>query len=309
MECLSIFGSNAAASTTVTMEYLHRSACFEVTLEESGVLTTCRLATVDTDEYISESWLKMTSAFRTSNQVCKAIMKSEHLKDALYELQDLQGSNLVRVIMSPRAPYFQLSASGNLGTLEIEFNKTSDLFVFFECLDQSSEQSNVGQGTNRSNQWEYPLHSLLQGMRALVVASETFVRINDEGIMCIQHQIVAASGKKCFVDFLMVPTADEEDEEDEAASEALQSRGSGRRLDGRSVVSHPEASHPEAGSGAGSEASSGTGGIWDAENARAVKKRRALDSGNLVPPSGTGSPSAHSPRNGSPVAYDPDGGF
>jgi hypothetical protein len=38
-------------------------------------------------------------------------------------------------------------------------------------------------------QWEYPLQSLLQGMRALLVAAETYVRINDEGIMCIQHQV------------------------------------------------------------------------------------------------------------------------
>lgn len=38
-------------------------------------------------------------------------------------------------------------------------------------------------------QWEYPLNSLLHGMRALVVAAETYLRINDEGIMCIQHQV------------------------------------------------------------------------------------------------------------------------
>ena len=78
--------------------------------------------------------------------------------------------------MSPSAPYFQLSSSGNLGSLEIEFAKTSELFVFFDC--------------ESSCEWEYPLLSLLHGMRALAVAAETYVRINDKGIMCIQHQVM-----------------------------------------------------------------------------------------------------------------------
>ena len=35
--------------------------------------------------------------------------------------------------MSPLAPFFQLSSHGNLGSLEIEFGKTSELFVYFDC--------------------------------------------------------------------------------------------------------------------------------------------------------------------------------
>jgi len=39
-------------------------------------------------------------------------------------------------------------------------------------------------------QWEYPLLSLLHGMKALVVAAETYIRINSDGLMCIQHQVL-----------------------------------------------------------------------------------------------------------------------
>jgi len=221
MECLGIFGTQATANTTVTMEYRASVAAFELTLEEQGIFTTCQLSTIDSDEYTSESWDMMTTAFKTSNQVCKTVLKSELLKEALYELQDLQGASTVKVVMSPLAPYFQLASGGNLGSLEIEFNKSSDLFVYFDC--------------EATSEWEYPLQSLLQGMRALLVAAETYVRINDEGIMCIQHQIVASSGKKCFVDFLMVPTADEDDDDEgahTASAAPFSSRGAAEERDG-----------------------------------------------------------------------------
>ena len=72
------------------MEFLADRALFELTLEEAGIFTTCRLPTIETDENTSESWSEMTTAFTTSQEVCKAILKSENLKEALYELQDLQ---------------------------------------------------------------------------------------------------------------------------------------------------------------------------------------------------------------------------
>jgi len=48
-------------------------------------------------------------------------------------------------------------------------------FVHFNCSEE--------------NEWVYKLPSLSQGMRALSVAKETYVRINEEGIMCVQHQV------------------------------------------------------------------------------------------------------------------------
>jgi hypothetical protein len=48
-------------------------------------------------------------------------------------------------------------------------------FVVFECTEE--------------REWSYKLGALNQGMRALNVAKETYVRINEEGIMCVQHQV------------------------------------------------------------------------------------------------------------------------
>jgi hypothetical protein len=41
-------------------------------------------------------------------------------------------------------------------------------------------------------------------MKALSVAKETYIRINEEGIMCIQHQVESSKGHETFIDFLMV---------------------------------------------------------------------------------------------------------
>lgn len=43
------------------------------------------------------------------------------------------------------------------------------------------------------------------GMKALGVATETCIRISEEGIMHVQHRIeMKAHGKETFIDFLMV---------------------------------------------------------------------------------------------------------
>jgi hypothetical protein len=48
-------------------------------------------------------------------------------------------------------------------------------------------------------------------MRALPFAQETYLRINKEGIMCIQHQVQVA-GQNTFVDFLICANTAEDDD-------------------------------------------------------------------------------------------------
>jgi hypothetical protein len=211
MDCLTIFGPNAALSTAVTMSYDSLDATFVVELENDGVLTRCTVRTIDDSvENHHESWSQMTNAFRATDEVCKAMLKSECLKDALLDLQEMAqaGAAVVKVFMSEAAPYFRLSASGNLGNLEVEFNKTAELFTIFDC-----------QGTY---EWEYQLEALLLGMRALMHADQTYLRINDEGVMCIQHRVHCGADPS-YVDFLMVPTVPEDD----IAAAAANSSGDG----------------------------------------------------------------------------------
>lgn len=58
---------------------------------------------------------------------------------------------------------------------EIDFPKTSEAFVCFECNAPRVS-------------WTYLMTGMETGMRALTHANETYFRVNGEGILCIQHQ-------------------------------------------------------------------------------------------------------------------------
>jgi len=73
-------------------------------------------------------------------------------------------------------------------------------------------------------------------MRALTVAKETYMRINEEGIMCVQHQVEnTASGQSTFIDFLCLAEETEEEEEEEGEGEGGEATG-GEESDGESVA-------------------------------------------------------------------------
>lgn len=75
-----------------------------------------------------------------------------------------------------------------------DFPGESDTFISFRC--------------DRQSRWIYPLASLVLGMKALAVAKETYIRINSDGIMCIQHQLESHRGQDMFIDFLMLSEDD-----------------------------------------------------------------------------------------------------
>ena len=53
------------------------------------------------------------------------------------------------------------------------------------------------------------------GMKALSIAKETFVRINQDGIACVQHQIETSRGQEIFLDFLMISDETLQQQEDD----------------------------------------------------------------------------------------------
>jgi len=79
----------------------------------------------------------------------------------------------------------------SLGFLDIEFPRSSDLFELFECTETMKT--------------EYDYDSFVQGMRALTVSEESYFRINEGGLLCIQHHVETHGGGRCFIDFIMLP--------------------------------------------------------------------------------------------------------
>lgn len=68
-------------------------------------------------------------------------------------------------------------------------------------------------------------------MRALAVAKETYVRVNEAGIMCVQHQVENnVSGQSTFIDFLCL--CEEEEDADYELEPEAERGGAGRGRDG-----------------------------------------------------------------------------
>ena len=71
--------------------------------------------------------------------------------------------------------YLKITAAGSLGFSEVLIPRASDAYISFNCLHPISAP--------------YNLKSLTLGMKALSLGKETFLRINAEGILCLQHQV------------------------------------------------------------------------------------------------------------------------
>jgi Repair protein Rad1/Rec1/Rad17 len=134
----------------------------------------------------------------------RALLKSAHLKEAFAELGDLPGAANIEVTMAPAYPYFRLAAAGSGGSCAVDFPQGSESFISFES---SSAQT-------------YRFHaSLLQcAVKALTSAEETFLRLNDQGMLCVNHKIVNADSKVMYVSFIVLPDLPEDDEHTDAQS-------------------------------------------------------------------------------------------
>ena len=89
-----------------------------------------------------------------------------------------------------------LSAEGNISICEIELPASSNAFVSFICTNPC--------------QWDFALASFHLGMKALSVATETYIRINSDGMMCIQHLLETDMGEDTTIDFILVSSEDVE---------------------------------------------------------------------------------------------------
>ena len=52
---------------------------------------------------------------------------------------------------------------------------------------------------------KFILFLLFHFFQALNVAEETYIRINSDGIMCIQQKVVSKKKNETFLDFFMIP--------------------------------------------------------------------------------------------------------
>lgn len=198
LDCLLLFGSSSD-STTATMTFSAEDAIFRLALEDSGIMTSCDLTAIHHDDFEGiDSGL--FAAFRESPDELAALVTSEALKEAITELTEVPGASAVCFDVSTTGMKLSTRGSGD-NICEIEFPKDTKVFILYRC--------------DKPRVWTFSLASLQLGMKALGVAKETYVRINGEGVMSIQHQI-ESNNHETFINFILVSTETvEEDKNDE----------------------------------------------------------------------------------------------
>ena len=175
------------------MGYNTVDATFKLSLEESGVLTTCEINVLYSDDF-DDIQGALLSAFRSSQEEASMIVKSDVLKDGIQELFEITSATSVRLAVTA-GDYGGLGFSTE-GThiCEVDLPISSEAFVSFKC--------------NETCYWNYSLGSFHLGMKALAVAFETYIRVNSEGILLIQHQLETSKGENTYIDFLMMAEED-----------------------------------------------------------------------------------------------------
>jgi len=177
---LSIFGSSAFVA--LQLAYGGYGQALVLMLEEGGVLSTCSLRTLQSEE------LQIFN-FRGSPITNKIIMEAEYLKDAFNELD--WTSAQVTILISPDAPHFRLSTIGPSGSCQVDYPKDSEVFETFECTTTETHS--------------YKLSLLQPAVKALSLATKTQLRINEVGLLSLQHMIKSEEKNISFVDFFISP--------------------------------------------------------------------------------------------------------
>ena|SRR5690554_5522243 len=123
-------------------------------------------------------------------------MEAEYLKEAFNELD--WSSSEVTILLSPDAPYFRLSTVGPTGSCQVDYPKDSEVFESFEC---EVTQANT-----------YRLSLLQPAVKALALSHKTQLRMNQVGILSLQHLIKNEDKNISFVDFFIAPEEGEEED-------------------------------------------------------------------------------------------------
>jgi len=186
LDCLNVYGPSS--NSMLLMDYRGYGQPLKITLTGDECVTEINLRTFDCDDLVYFS-----TDFRRFDIYNKVILQAHILKESLSEL-DWSNENLT-ILMSP--DFFKFSTEGASGSCHIQFPRDSPAFVEFDC---------------RSTQiFTYKLQHLQPALKASGnLATQTQIRMNERGMLCMQHMLSVPDGKKtCFVDFYLLPSEDE----------------------------------------------------------------------------------------------------
>lgn len=135
-------------------------------------------------------------------------MQSSSLREAFNELD--WSNDFVSWELSPEPPHFRLKvcqfilrfnlyqAQGTGTVCQVDYPQDCEVFESFECLHAIKK--------------DFKMKLLQPCLKALSLATRTQVRMNELGLLSLQHMIPTQDGQFAFVDFFIVSMDDEDSE-------------------------------------------------------------------------------------------------
>jgi cell cycle checkpoint protein len=201
---------------TCRLLYLSPGAPFTITLEESGVTTTCDLTTY-------EPTFTTDIPFHRDKLSLKVIMRATYLHDAITELST---QNPAQLTLAATKDALTLSTTSDLGSAEVAFQRSPSVPSTHALQHQAPAITNdSGEQETRAKgdgglletflvpspfQQSYKFAHVAAAKRAMASATKVSVRADEQGVMSLQFMIeheegVGSDRGVSFVDFRLVP--------------------------------------------------------------------------------------------------------
>ncbi|XP_012280429.1 cell cycle checkpoint protein RAD1 [Orussus abietinus] len=191
VECLSMYWSSIhSTGNSVVLQLIYKGHGFPVTvlINEDGIITDCSLKTQEPDELLDFT-------FDTENVINKVVLQTELLKDVFAEMDPT--SEVMELLLSPDAPYFQITTAGVAGDCRIEIPHNSQLVDIFECTIRATSC--------------YKLAHIKPAMKALSHANKVSLRTDNCGLLCFQAMVKTEEGHVCYVEYYISPIVDSDE--------------------------------------------------------------------------------------------------
>ena len=160
---------------------------------DETISTECLLRTFISEQNQS---FDFKNDFSTTEIHNKSLLKSESLKDAFNELDWSTG--YMTIVMSPDPPNFRISTTGPQGSCQVDYPREAEAFETFESKETQT--------------LTFKLEFLKPCIKALSHATKTQLKLNEKGMLSLKHMITSEDKQHTFVDFFLLPSQDDDDE-------------------------------------------------------------------------------------------------
>lgn len=184
LDCLQLYGTNSE-NISSSFHYSLDAMQFQICLEEGGVLTACDMDTICSDDGDPECPAQLFAMFRDRLECGQTIMKADILRDVLHDLLDCvslsSAVEATSVTLEQSEEALTISFRGSHGiNCDVSLPRISPVFVSFRC--------------QRPWRWNYALPAFLAALKPLSTAAEAFLRVNEDGLLILQHQVKVNNG-------------------------------------------------------------------------------------------------------------------